>query len=248
MAPRSESTYGFQAKNSKVMKLKTPGLRGGRSKAESRALYSPLPHWAPHSCPLPTARAKVWDSVKPPSTPHAPPGGQRAGHLPQSLGPCRAPQPARRCEGWRNPWGTGCHCQGDGVASQALSSALLPPTPSSSKQKPRPLSHMGPKGSHHPPFSPGAWLPEPVWRKAAASPIDPSSSPTPFQRLPHRGPAPRPLRGQRVRGSETDRLRPGLWSSVSPTHKAGETPREASNEAAPKALPLAQTEGVGSVS
>lgn len=68
------------------------------------------------------------------------------------------------------------------------------------------------------------------------------------QRLPHRGPAPRPLRGQRVRGSETDQLSPGLWSLASPTHKASETLREASNEAAPKALPLAQMEGVGSVS
>lgn len=136
------------------------------------------------------------------------------------------------------------------VAGQALSSALLPPTPSSSERKPRPLSNMGPDGSHHPPFSPGAWLPEPVWEESSSLPYtDPSSSPAPFPTPPsHVGPAPRPLHGQRVRGSETDRLSPGLWRTASPTCKTGKMPREARNEATPKALPLAQREGVGSVS
>ena len=197
---------------------------------------------------MPAAWAKVRDSVQPPSTPHALLGSQRAEHLPQSLGPCRAPRPAHRCEGWRSPWGTGCHCQGDRVADQALSSPLLPPTPSSSKWKPRPLSHVGPKGSHHPcsPWEPGSLNPHGGKQQPPLQTRVPL--PPPSQCLPHRGPAPRPLRGRRVRGSETDRLSPGLWRTVSPTRKAGETPREASNEAAPKALPLARREGMGSVS
>lgn len=46
-------------------------------------------------------------------------------------------------------------------------------------------------------------------------------------------------------GSEMDQLSPGLWSLASPTHKAGETLREASNEESNLRPTLAQMEGVG---
>lgn len=156
-----------QAKNSKVlMKLKTPGSEG---REEQDRVQSPLlPAAPPGPTFLPFARClgegpgHCAAPIHPPEPPTLCWEARGPGHLPQSLGPCRAPRPARHCEGWRSPWGTGCHCQGDGVAGQALSSALLPPTPSSPEQRPRPLSNMGPNGSHHLPLSPGAWLPEPL--------------------------------------------------------------------------------------
>lgn len=79
MASRSESTYGFQAKNSKVMKLKTPG---SERREEQGRVQSPL---------LPTA------PLDPTLLPFA--------HCPgEGLGLCAAPiHPpcsARRPESW----------------------------------------------------------------------------------------------------------------------------------------------------
>lgn len=112
----------------------------------------------------------------------------------------------------------------DGAAGQALSPALLPPTPSSSKQKPRPLSHMGPRASS-PAVLPGAWLLNPCGGKQQP-PLQTHeflSYPVPNASLmrPSLGPA-----WSGSGGSETDQLSPGLTRSAEVPHiKQGETLR-----------------------
>lgn len=91
--------------------------------------------------------------MQPPSTPMPARRPESWALTTKSLSPCRAPQPARHCEGWSELGYRMSLPRGTGRLVRAPSSALLPPTPSSSKQKPRPLSHMGPRGLHHLLFS-----------------------------------------------------------------------------------------------
>lgn len=85
------------------MKLKTPGSERKEKKGtESRVLHSPQPH--PGHTYLLFARCLdegPGHSVLAQSPAHNAPTrkAREPGHLQQSLGPCRAPQQARRCEG-----------------------------------------------------------------------------------------------------------------------------------------------------
>lgn len=235
---------GFQAKNSKVlMKLKTPGSERreeqGRVQSPLLPTAPPGPH-TPALCPLPGQRSRTLCSPHP---------------LPMLCQEARELSTYHKVSAPAEHLGRHTAVRAGGVLGVQDVTAkgtgwLVRPCPHPSCL-PLPQAPSG---------SPGlfpTWAPRaPITRRSPWEPgsLNPRGGkqqpplqtrvplPSPSQHLPYRGPAPRPLRGRRVRGSETDRLSPGLWRTVSPTRKAGETPREAGNAAAPKALPLAQRE------